>query len=64
MLMRNITQSYWYVVVHTDCVYISASEGHPHARYLGQGAAEKPSTFFGIFMGLSLMPIANIRSTS
>ena len=36
----------------------------PHTRYLGQRAAEKPSTFLAIFMGLSLTPITNIWSAS
>ena len=36
----------------------------PHTLYLGQRAAEKPSTFLAIFMGLSLTPITNTWSAS
>ena len=36
----------------------------PPNRYLSQRAAEKPSTFLAIFMGLSLTPITNIWSAS
>ena len=36
----------------------------PHTRYLGQRAAETPSTFLAIFMDLSLTPITSIWSAS
>ena len=34
----------------------------PHTHYLGQRAAEKPSTFLAIFMALCLTTITNILS--
>ena len=45
----------------TNCV---GSQNSPHSRYLGQRAAEKPSTFLAIFMGCSLTPITSIWSAS